>query len=592
MSENQERIYEKHVFNGEEFEVPYIKGRPGKTKEEMDAMRASGIVNADPMAAMFSYCAKLNPRTYEAEPGIICEQDVAVQLRDGVTIYADIYRPAHPNGKIPVIVCWGMFGKRPAEGQDEWKLMGVPPKTVSDLAKFEAADPAYWCYYDYAVANVDPRGVGNSQGNLNLWGMQDAEDGYDFIEWVASQEWCNGKTTMFGNSGVCMGHWKIATTQPPHLTCLAAWEGISDLYRETYYCGGIPNPSYEENIIKEVACQTYVEDTVTMVKKYPLWNGYYQDKQVKWERIKIPTYVTAGWVHHHLRGSIEGFRRIRSPKKWLRIHRDFEWPDDYRPENLVELRLFFDRYLKNIHNGWEFTPKIRMDVMDAFAYDMSSRREEKEFPLARTEYKKLYLNASHCDGGFEPFSTESEVVYDPKTETTTFNIPIKEDIEISGFMKLHLWVECRGHDNMDLFPWIMKLGQNKEYIPIECMGAPFRGAWGFLRCSHRDLDPKLSSDFQPVHAHTKEERMKPGEIFPVDIEMYPHSRIWHKGEYISIQLAGRFIKSEWFHDVAMNHDVDNGNGSHVIHTGGRYDSYLQIPVIPPKYTSGDFIYRG
>ena len=44
-------------------------------------------------------------------------------------------------------------------------------------------------------------------------------------------------------------------------------------------------------------------------------------------------------------------------------------------------------------------------------------------------------------------------------------------------MKLHLWVECRGHDNMDLFPWVLKLGQNKEYLPIECMGAPYRGAW-------------------------------------------------------------------------------------------------------------------
>jgi predicted acyl esterase len=86
--------------------------------------------------------------------------------------------------------------------------------------------------------------------------------------------------------------------------------------------------------------------------------------------------------------------------------------------------------------------------------------------------------------------------------------------------------------------------------------------------------------------------MKPGEIFPVDVEFYPHSRVWHKGEYIQVFLAGRFIKSEWFHDNNMNHEVDNGDGKHVIHTGGKYDSYLQIPDIPPKYSSGDYIYRG
>jgi len=592
MSDNRERIIVKRTFGGEEYDIPFVKGFPGKTKEEMDAMYASGHVNEDPMAAMFSYCAKLNPRTYEAAPGIICQQDVAVKLRDGVTIYCDIYRPENARETIPCIVSWGIFGKRPAEGQDDWKLMGVPPKAVSEMAKFEAADPAYWCYYDYAVANVDPRGVGNSEGNINLWGTQDAEDGYDFIEWVAAEDWCSGNVTLFGNSGVCMQNWKIAAAKPPHLMCLAAWEGISDLYRETYFCGGIPNPNYEANILKEVACKEYLEDTVTMVNKYPYINNYYLDKQVKWSDIRIPTYVTAGWVHHHLRGSIEGFRRIRAPKKWLRIHRDFEWPDDYRPENLVELRLFFDRYLKNIHNGWEFTPRVRMDVLDAYAFDYASRRVENEFPLARTEYKKLYLNAAGADGGYDPYGAESEAVYDPKSETTTFNIPIPEDVEISGFMKLHLWVECRGHDNMDLFPWIMKLNANREYVPIECMGAPYRGAWGFLRCSHRALDPKLSSDFQPVHEHKGEERMKPGEIFPVDIELYPHSRVWHKGEYISIQLAGYFIKTAWFHDVSMNHDVDNGDGMHVIHTGGKYDSYLQIPSIPPKYVSGDYVYEG
>lgn len=589
-------IYKKMVFNGEEFDVPFAKGNPGRTKEELDEMKR----NLDPsqasdaeMVMTMGYCAPLNPHVYEEEaPNIICERDAMCVLRDGVKIYADIYRPSNTTEKVPVICSFGPFGKRPSEGMDSWKLMGVPPKTVSKMAKFESPDPGFWCRNGYAVANVDPRGVGNSEGDVYLWGHQDAQDGYDFIEWISQQAWCNGKVTMLGNSGVCMSHWRIAATQPPHLACLAAWEGQGDLYRESYCCGGIPNPDYETHIIDALAVNNYIEDSPRMVRENPLMNEYYKDKIVNWEKIRIPTYVTAGWVHHHLRGAFEGFRRIRSPKKWMRAHREFEWPDSYQPWSLEDLKRFFDRYCKEINNGWEFTPRIRMDVMDAYDFDYARKREEQTFPLKRTEYKKIYLNAAEGSASYEPFSNESEVVYDPKTETTSFTIQFNEDTEITGFMKLHLWVECRGHDNMDLFPWIIKLDAEGNYVPIHVMGAPFRGAWGFLRCSHRDLDPKYASDFQPVHAHTKEERFKPGEIVPVDVEFYPHSRFWHKGEQLSVVVAGRFVKTEWFHDTDMNHETDNGDGMHVIHTGGQYDSYLQVPVIPPKYQVGDYVYRG
>lgn len=590
--DGRERIVVKKTFGGEEFDVIYMKGTPGKTKEEMAAMRASGNVNADPAAAMFSYCAPLNQRTYEAAPGVVCHQDVAVKMRDGVTLYADIYLPKDTEEKVPCIVSWGIFGKRPAEGQDDWKLMGVPPKTVSEMAKFESADPGYWCHQGYAVANVDARGVGNSEGYCNLWGTEDAQDGYDFIEWAAQQDWCNGKCTLFGNSGVCMANWKIAQLQPPHLACLAAWEGTSDLYRESYFCGGVPNPAYEANIVKEVACKTYIEDTVAMVEKYPLWNAYWADKQVDFKSVKCPTYVTAGWVHHHLRGATEGFRRIRAPKKWLRIHRDFEWPDSYNPDNLVELKRFFDRYCKDVNNGWEFTPKVRIDVLDAFDYDYAVKRTEKEWPLARTEYKKLYLNAADMDGAVEkPYANESKVSYNPDTDTTEFLIPVNEDVEITGYMKLHLWIASSTYTNADIFPWVLKYNANKEYVPIEVMGAPYRGAWGFCRATHRDLSP-LAKDFQPIQAHKEYSPLTPGEPICVDIEMYPHSRIWHKGEYIVVRLAGKFWKTEWFHDSSMNHSVDNGGAEHIIYTGGKYDSYLQIPTVPPKYKSGDYVYRG
>ena len=105
------------------------------------------------------------------------------------------------------------------------------------------------------------------------------------------------------------------------------------------------------------------------------------------------------------------------------------------------------------------TPRVRLDVMDGYDYDYASRRAEETFPLKRTEYKKLYLDAENHAAGFEEYANESEVTYDPKTETTTFTYQFTEDTEITGYMKLHLNVECRGYDNMDLFLAIADKGR-------------------------------------------------------------------------------------------------------------------------------------
>ncbi|MGI6230524.1 MAG: CocE/NonD family hydrolase [Tractidigestivibacter sp.] len=577
-------IVKTEHWEGEDIDVIYRKGNGTMSKEQMAEARKQGK-----FVPPFVYSAPCDTHTYECMPGILCDRDTPVKLRDGVTIYADIYRPKD-SGPVPLIISWGPFGKNMLE-VGGFKAMGVPPQAVSKFAKFESADPAYWVPNGYAVANVDPRGVGHSEGYVSIWGVQDHYDGYDFIEWAAKQPWCTGKISMFGNSGVCMVIWGIASTQPPHLTCIAGWEGTGDMYRESFALGGIDNPNYNEIMINTVACNTYVEDVPNMYAAHPFYDKYWQMRTPKWENIKIPAYICSGMCHIHNRGSFEAFRKIRSPKKWMRAHREMEWPDTYNPENVADLKKFYDRYLKDIHNGWEFTPKVRIDVMDAYDFDFRPKRPENEFPLKRTQYKKIYLDAATHSGSFEPFPTHSEVVYDPKTEMTTFDITFDEDTEITGYISAHLNIECRGYDNMDLFLWVKKLGQNGEYVPISCIDTPYRGAWGYLRGRRRALDPELSTDFQPVLAHQKDEPMEQGKIYPVDIEFYPHSRIWHKGETLRLEIEGRFIKTDWFEDDHNNPEEDNGDGMHVIHTGGEYQSWLQVPVIPPKYVSGDYVIR-
>jgi predicted acyl esterase len=564
-------------FGGKTIEVLYNRSLP------LDAPKQFPLAGA-------GFYPPLNPRSY-VEDEIRVDQDVAVRLRDGTTIYADIYRPAKgaDNDTLPAILSWCWYGKRPGdESEEEWATFGVVPGTHSQMVKFEGPDPGFWCKKGYAVVNADPRGAGNSEGRLVLWGKQDGEDGHDAIEWIAEQPWSNGKVGMFGNSGLAMCQWFIAAEQPPHLACIAPWEGTSDMYREFVSENGIPGPGFM-NFVASIgrSASGLMEDYNAMLRKYPLMNAYWQSKVPEFAKITIPAYVTGGWSHVHMMGSINGYRRINSEKKWLRVHRDFEWPDTYSWWNMEDLERFFDRYLKGIRNGWEMTPKVRLDIMDAYDFDSQVHRPETDFPLDRTIYTKLYLRGKNELAG-EPSSVETSISYDPETEEANFDIKFSADTELAGFIKAHLWVEADGHDEMDLFLTVQKLDQDGEWLPTSVFGLAHPGAWARARVSHRALDQNLSTDFQPVQSHLVEQRLSPGEIVAVDVAFYPHARIWHAGETLRLRVTGRYIRKDWFEP--FSYDTDN-KGRHVIHAGGKFGSYLQIPVIPPKHRSGAYIYR-
>lgn len=525
-------------------------------------------------------------RSYEVRPGIICEQDVAVPMRDGVVLYADIFRPADGSVKVPAVLAWSNYGKRPNEYRPESLKAytpGVPAGAVSESAKFEAADPEYWVSNGYAVVNVDIRGIGYSGGYHEQFGKQDARDGYDFVEWCAGQAWCNGKVAMAGSSALAISQWHIAAEQPPHLACIAPWEGMSDMYRESLYEGGIPCIQFT-NFATAGACGLMgIDDQGGMAERYPLMNAYWEDKIPDFSKVTVPAYVTAGWNHFHLRGSINGWRKIASEQKWLRAHREFEWPDFYSAKYLPELKAFFDRYCKGIRNGWESTPRVRIEVQDRFDESWQIDRPEREFPLARTRYQKLFLNAAARSLQVQNPSEEAEVGYDANEGLVEFDYTFSRDTELTGYMKLCTWVEARGHDDMDLFVTVKKLSRTGIEQPITIFDgtAPHPGAWGKLRVSHRELDPELSSDFQPVQAHRREQKLSLGEIVPIDVEINPTSRIWHAGETLRLQIAGRYIRdSHWIEPLVW--ETDNA-GEHVVHAGGRYESFLQIPVIPAKY---------
>ncbi len=571
------------TVGGQTFPVVYREAnRPGPVPPDLDLSQLGGLA-----ATAHGFIAPFNQRVYDAAADIVCEQDVAVTLRDGTTIYCDIYRPKD-SGPVPVIVSWSAYGKRPGDAMSQWVIPGVPLGTVSTMAKFESADPAYWCRIGYAVANVDPRGVGYSEGDIELFGPQDAQDGYDFVEWVASRPWCTGKVGMAGNSMVAMTQLRIAAQQPPHLAAIAPWEASSDMYRDLLLEGGIPALTFNEFIVGSLSGQGLVDDLVANALRYPLMHPYWQSKIPDFTKVTVPAYVAVGWSHIHLRGTMNAWRRIASPDKWLRCYREHEWPVFYVRESVADLTAFFDRYLRDIHNGWELTPRVQLDVMDAYDVDYQTSRPETAFPIERTEYRRIYLDTKVRALVENPPSASASASYDPQTEALVFDLEFTDETELSGYLLLHLWVEADGHDDMDLFVTVKKADADGGLVPWSILGQPHPGAWGKMRVSHRALDPALSTEFNPVQSHVAEEKLRPGQVVPVDIEIVASSRVWHQGERLRLEIAGRYIRGDWFEPLSW--ETDN-SGRHVVHTGGDYDSYLQIPVIPPRRKVGGYLAR-
>jgi predicted acyl esterase len=527
-------------------------------------------------------CPPLEHRTDHAD-GMLIERDAPVPMRDGVEIYADVFRP-EGDRRVPVIVAWGPYGKHGPVKYDIFPNHGVDPAWVSKYTGFEAPDPLYWTRHGYAVINVDPRGMWNSQGDATFYSSQEAMDVYDLIEWAGTQPWSNGKVGMSGVSYLAIVQWRAAAERPPHLAAINPWEGVSDRYREMAYHGGIPEnrfgPMWRSRRVPY--SNQRVEDTVTMYAEHPLWDAYWESKTPDLSRIEVPAYIVASWSDQglHTRGTLEGFKRIQSKHKWLVVHGRKKWQFYYQPENVERLRLFFDHFLKGIDNEVGSWPPVRMEVRERF-YE-GDVRDESEWPLARTLYEKLYLDAASRTLVPSPVATESEVRYqtDGRAE---FVHRFTATTELIGPMKLKLWVEALGADDMDLFVGVQKLDAGGTLVPFSFLNALEDGpvALGWLRVSHRDLDEERSTPEQPWHTHRSEQRLEPGAIVPVEIEIWPSGTRFAAGEQLRVIVQGSDVQQYPPGVVSMAHSVTRNVGTHVIHAGGRYDSHLLVPMVPP-----------
>ncbi|CAD6580509.1 MAG: hypothetical protein TREMPRED_002761 [Tremellales sp. Tagirdzhanova-0007] len=527
---------------------------------------------------------------------IVFQKDVAVTLRDGVTIYADILRPTGSE-KVPVIMAWSPYGKSAGSTAPKrsalYGMLGLDAR-ISGLEKFEGPDAAYWCQHGYAICNPDARGIADCEGDSNLLGRQEGQDACDVIEWVAAQDWCTGKVAMSGTSYLAASQWFAAAEQPPHLAAINPTEGFSDVYRDLLMRGGMPDFGFTDRLQSNFAGKGQREDLIGEAKRYPLMNKLWQDKVARFDQITVPAYIIASYSNTlHTRGTFRAWRRMASKEKWLRIHNTQEWPDYYDESTKEDLRKFYDYFLKGEANGWDETPRVRYSLLDMRGGDRINQ-SATEFPPTDVSYEKFYLHGDSriMTPNTPPTKVAVAAYLVDMGGMASFKLAFAEKTTLIGYPKARLFVEARGSDDMDLFFLVQKLdayGSPLQQFTVPNHGAimhditengssilRYKGSYGRLRVSLRKLDEKLSTDIVPEHTFDQEEKLAPGEIAEIEIDLSPVGLVFYPGESIRFIVSSNNILGAM---MPFTPDVVPANrGQHVIHTGGSNASYLQLPV--------------
>jgi len=501
----------------------------------------------------------------ESKYKVAVEHDVKVKMSDGTELNADIFRP-DSDEKFPAI-----FGFHPYEQKAQTApmkhgyfstLFFRQPGQEKGNAYIEAGDPAAFVRrgYVYVIANV--RGTGKSGGKYGFLAPPEAQDGYDMIEWLARQPWCTGNIGMFGVSYFAWIQLYIATLNPPHLKCLFSPWAATDVYRDLAYRGGIlgqgflrmwaigslyncraEKTSYTQEEIDKVLQDediAAIPELVQILKNpsmgthpllvdmllHPLDGPYWDQRKVKYENIKTPSYIGACWGNYglHLPGAFRSWENLRAPKKMI------IGPPAYLDRPLYQLQYeslrWFDYWLKGMDTGILKEAPIKLFIMGTNEW-----KEANEWPLPETKWTPFYLHehgllhehVCHSNEGYDsfedsPWGRGSLEYCSPR---------LVENTEVIGPMVLHLYATTT---DREVF-WFISLRE------VDSQGNERILTRGWLRGTHREVDPERSNPWEVFHPHTKSEPLNPGEIYQFNISVVPTGNLFKAGSMIKLKIS-------------------------------------------------------
>jgi uncharacterized protein len=573
----------------------------------------------------------------EVRDGMRIDWDVPITMDDGAVVRADIFRPVD-EGRYPVILSYGPYGKgldfkegyTTAYAILERDYPDALQNTTAKYMNWEVVDPEKWVPDGYVCIRVDSRGAGRSPGFLEVHGPRETKDVYCCIEWAAVQPWSSGKVGMNGISYYAANQWRVAALQPPHLAAMCVWEGYSDNYRDNNRHGGILcvfRRNWQDMQVKTVqhglgergrrskvtgdlvSGPETLSDEELEKKRADLWiallenvtdGKYYKDRNGEMDKIVQPLLSCANWGGQglHLRGNIEGFVNAASSQKWLEVHGGAHWAEFYTDYGVALQKRFLGHFLKGEDTGWDKQPKVQIQIRRPGEIKFPSR-DENEWPLARTRWTRIYLDAESKALVADPPARTAEIAYEAMGEGVTFlSAPLSEDMEVTGpsALKLFLSSETRDADVFLVFQVFDPSGEEVVFYGALDPHTPVGQGW--LRASHRKLDSARSRPYRPYHTHDELWPLTPGEPVELDIEIWPTCIVIPKGYRYGLKILGRDY--EWagaattlsnmknpmkgcgpfVHDDPQDRPPDIFDTRYTLHFARDKQPFLLLPVIP------------
>ena len=397
--------------------------------------------------------------TPAGDTAMVIERDVPVPADDGTVLRADVFRPAG-RGRYPVLLSYGPYAKGLAfqDGYaDQWRLMTAQHPDVtrgssSVHQNWETADPERWVPDGYACVRVDSRGAGRSPGMLEPFSPRETRDLHDCIEWAGRQPWSTGRVGLNGISYYAMNQWTVAGLAPPHLAAICVWEGAADFYRDATHHGGIlctfcaswygkqvtvvqhgtgergprsqvtGEPVAGPETLSAAALAAARVDFGAQIRSRPLDGEFYRQRSADYAAITVPLLSAANWGGQglHSRGNFEGFTQAASARKWLEVHGGEHWTHFYTDYGVDLQKRFFACFLHGDDSGWRDQPPVQLQVrtLDGFR-----PRAEQEWPLARTQWQRLYLRPGHRSLETGPPAADEHASYAADGDGLTFRTP-------------------------------------------------------------------------------------------------------------------------------------------------------------------------
>ena len=576
----------------------------------------------------------------EVRGGMRIEWHVPIEMDDGNVLDADVFRP-DDGGAHPVIMSYGIYGKGLLFSDEiyasQWKkLIEKDPSVLEGSSNayqaWEVTDPERWVPHGYVVVRVDSRGSGWSPGFMDPRSLREIADYAQCIDWAGVQPWSNGKVGLLGISYYAVTQWRVAQMAPKHLAAMIPWEGYLDYYRGPTHHGGIrcefqdrwwhtqvsrvqygvgerslTNAHTGESIagpvtLSEEELAANRIDLIGELKQRRFDDDWYRERSSDPAEVDVPFLSAANWGGQgiHPTGNFEAFERAPAGQKWLEAHGDTHWTHFYSAYGRALQRRFFDYFLQGIDNGWDAQPPVILNIRRPG--EQFELRSEHEWPLARTQWTPYYPD----DEGTlatQPPAAAAQMPYETMGDGLTFWLPSSdEELEITGPVAAKLFVSSATTD-ADLFLVLRLFDEGGAEVTFEGSTDPNTPvAMGWLRASHRAVDPARSTPYRPYHPHRVAEPLEPGTVYELDVEIWPTCIVVPPGYRLALTVRGKdyvydgpldeYGKSFYYatrgtggmtHADPEDRPAEIFDTTVTLHTSPQAASYVLLPVIPAAW---------